>query len=105
VSYDLLITRAGDATPIGRHTWLNTAVETPLLVLKTLHPELPEDQGVDHPAFGLYTHHGRPILFWRNGEVIVKHVEDEFLPDLVTIARVLDARLVHPDGTEAASGD
>lgn len=104
MSYDLVITRAGDATPIGRHTWLNLAVETPVLVLKTLHPELSEDQGVDHPAFGLYQYYGRPVLFWRNGEVIVQHVEDELLPDLVTIARVLDARLVHTDGTEAASG-
>jgi hypothetical protein len=104
VSNDLLIIRAAGAAPIGRHAWLNLAVEAPMLVLKTLHPELPEDQGVDHPAFGLYQRHGRPILFWPNGDVIIKHVEDEFLPDLVTIARVLDARLVHPDGTEAASG-
>ncbi len=100
-----MITRQGASAPIGRHKWLSVAVDAPALVLMTLHPDLPEHHGIDHPAFGLHSCYGPPILFWRNGEVVVKKVGDQFLFDLRAVARMLDAQLVHPDGREAESGD
>jgi hypothetical protein len=105
VTYDLVIAGKGRSGPIGRHTWLRVALHTPRLKQTSIYPELPEHQGIELPAFGLLSNFGRPILFWRDGEVIVKRAQDEYLPDLAAIARALDARLVRPDGTDAYPGE
>jgi hypothetical protein len=104
VSYDLCITRSYGSGRIGRHSWLRVALDTPALRQTSIYPELPDHEGIELPAFGLCSSFGRPILFWRDGEVIVKRAQDEYLPDLAAIAGALDARLVFPDGTEATSG-
>jgi hypothetical protein len=101
VSYDLRITCTEGSGRIGRHSWLRVALDTPALKQTNIYPELPDHEGIELPAFGLCSNFGRPILFWRDGEVVVKHAEDQYLSDLVAIASALDGRLVHPDGTEA----
>ena len=106
MSYDLLITRAVDTSgsvreAISRRAWVHAALLTPALVMKHHFPDQADDEGVDYPAFGLLGQFNRPVLFWRNGEVIVKRADDDYLPELFTIAHQLDARLVCPDGTDA----
>ncbi len=98
------MTGTGGSGRIGRHSWLRVALDTPALKQTSIYPELPDHEGIELPAFGLCSSFGRPILFWRAGEVIVKRAQDEYLSDLAAIASALDARLVHPDGTEARSG-
>jgi hypothetical protein len=105
VGYDLYIKRAagpaaGHRKPINRHTWIRVALGVPALQTTVRFPDLADDEGVEYPAFSLLGQFGRPILFWRDGEVIVKGAEDEYVPDLWAIARSLDAQLLFGDGTE-----
>jgi hypothetical protein len=100
LAYDLLITRADPAVsaaePISRHVWLSLAVATPALMQKRRPPYQPDDD-VEYPAFSLLGYFGRPVLFWRDGAVVVKQAEDEYLPDLRIIAARLGARLLARD--------
>ena len=106
MSDDLLITRSdvghqerSGTARIGRHEWLSVAVSSPALVMKDRFPDLGDDD-VDYPAFGLLGKFGKPTLFWRDGVVIVRRVEDEYIPDLTVIAEQLGAVLANRDGTQ-----
>jgi hypothetical protein len=91
--------------PINRHVWLSLALNTPALRLKVRSPNGPvigdpPEGEVDQPAFTLLGQFGRPILSWRDGAVIVKHADDDYIPDLLAVARLLGARLLDTEGRE-----
>lgn len=97
MAYDLVIRRREPSDPIDRQVWLTFALDTVALV--QLVPYVEEHPGIDLPAFGLWSHYNHPVLFWRRGEVIVKHAEDECLSDLRLLASRLRAELVSADSS------
>jgi len=93
---DLLITRQDDADRIERQAWFFFAIHT--VALFQLDADLESRPGIEFPAFGLFGRFNRPVLFWRDGSVVVKYADDEHLEDLRLIARRLSADLVEPGG-------
>jgi hypothetical protein len=54
----------------------------------------PATPGIEFPAFGLFRHYDNPVLFWQDGQVVIKYAEKEHLPDLNVIADQLEGDLV-----------
>jgi hypothetical protein len=95
VANDLAIRRVGQSDPINRHRWLSYALNSVALVQLT--PDQESRPGVEFPAFGLFGHYNKPVLFWRDGQVVIKYAGKEHLPDLNVIAEQLEADLVGTD--------
>ena len=95
VAYDLAIGRAGQSDPINRHRWLSYALKSVALV--QLRPDQEIRRGIEFPAFGLFGHYNKPVLFWRDGQVVIKYAGAEHLSDLNLIAEQLEADLVETD--------
>jgi hypothetical protein len=108
VNDELRIIRNGDDSEvlINRHRWLSYALQTPALQRWDDMPRYVRqlDEPADGPIFRLTggrENQPAPHLFWMDGQVVVRHVEDDWLRDLRSIASQLEGRLVQPSGEDA----
>lgn len=92
MAYDLVIRRPDSSDPIDRQSWLTFALDTVALVQLVANNE--QRIGIEFPAFGLFGHYDHPVLFWREGEVVVRYADDEHLSDLQLIASRLRAEAI-----------
>jgi hypothetical protein len=91
---------------INRHKWVSFALQTPALQRWDDSPWYVRqpDEPTDGPVFrlrGSRDERPAPRLFWMDGQVVVRHIEDGWLPDLLSIATQLKGHLVSPDGGAA----